>query len=268
MGHRKICAEPGEREGKFMKENRYDDPEFFEKYSQMSRSVQGLCGAGEWPALEKLMPDVENMEILDLGCGSGWHCIYFCQKKAARVIGVDLSEKMLETARKKSAGLDISYLRCAMEDVDFPDNSFDMVFSSLALHYVEDFARLAEKVKRMLKQGGIFLFSCEHPVFTAQGSQDWLYDEKGEIRCFPVDRYYYQGERDAIFLGEHVRKYHRTFTGYLKPLLKLGFTVTDFEEPMPTEEARRTIPGMEDEMRRPMMMIIKATKSATVQPEG
>ena len=134
--------------------------------------------------------------------------------------------------------LDISYRRCAMEDVDFPDNSFDMVFSSLALHYVEDFARLAEKVKRMLKPGGIFLFSCEHPVFTAQGSQDWLYDEKGEIRCFPVDRYYYQGERDAIFLGEHVRKYHRTFTGYLKPLLKLGFTVTDFEEPMPTEEAR------------------------------
>ena len=181
----------------------------------------------------------------------------FLPEEGARVIGVDLSEKMLETARKKSAGLDISYLRCAMEDVDFPDNSFDMVFSSLALHYVEDFARLAEKVKRMLKPGGIFLFSCEHPVFTAQGSQDWLYDEKGEIRCFPVDRYYYQGERDAIFLGEHVRKYHRTFTGYLKPLLKLGFTVTDFEEPMPTEEARRTIPGMEDEMRRPMMMIIK-----------
>ena len=103
MGHRKICAEPGEREGKLMKENRYDDPEFFEKYSQMNRSVQGLSGAGEWPALEKMMPDVENMEILDLGCGYGWHCIYFCQKKAARVIGVDLSEKMLETARKKSA---------------------------------------------------------------------------------------------------------------------------------------------------------------------
>ena len=72
MGHRKICAEPGEREGKLMKENRYDDPEFFEKYSQMSRSVQGLSGAGEWPALEKMMPDVENMEILDLGCGYGW----------------------------------------------------------------------------------------------------------------------------------------------------------------------------------------------------
>ena len=158
MGHRKICAEPGEREGKFMKENRYDDPEFFEKYSQMSRSVQGLSGAGEWPALEKMMPDVENMEILDLGCGYGWHCIYFCQKKAARVIGVDLSEKMLETARKRAQGLDISYRRCAMEDVDFPDNSFDMVFSSLALHYVEDFARLAEKVKRMLKPGGIFCF--------------------------------------------------------------------------------------------------------------
>ncbi|HIS26700.1 MAG TPA: class I SAM-dependent methyltransferase [Candidatus Pullilachnospira intestinigallinarum] len=246
-----------------MKENRYDDPEFFEKYSQMSRSVQGLSGAGEWPALEKMMPDVENMEILDLGCGYGWHCIYFSEKKAARITGVDLSEKMLQVARGKSRGLPVAYLRCAMEEVDFPENSFDMVFSSLAFHYVEDFDALAARVERMLKPGGIFLFSCEHPVFTAQGSQDWLYDEQGEIRCFPVDRYYYPGERDAIFLGEHVRKYHRTVTGYLKPLLKLGFAITDFEEPMPTGEARRTIPGMEDEMRRPMMMIVKAVK-----PEG
>lgn len=75
-----------------------------------------------------------------------------------------------------------------------------------------------------------------------------------------MDRYYYQGERDAIFLGEHVIKYHRTVTGYLKPLLELGFSISDFEEPMPTQEARQSIPGMEDEMRRPMMMIVKAVK--------
>lgn len=254
------CSGAVEKE-KRMKENRYDDQEFFEKYSWMSRSVQGLSGAGEWPALEKMMPDVDNWKILDLGCGYGWHCIYFEQHGAAEVTGIDLSEKMLEVARKKSEGMRISYQRCAMEDVDFPKASFDMVFSSLALHYAADFESLVKKIRDMLKPGGIFLFSCEHPVFTAEGSQDWLYTEEGEIRCFPVDNYYRQGERNAVFLGEHVRKYHRTITGYLRTLMQNGFSILDFEEPAPTEEARRTIPGMEDEMRRPMMMIVKAARS-------
>ena len=40
-----------------MKENKYDDPRFFEQYSQMTRSRQGLQGAGEWRELQKLLPD-------------------------------------------------------------------------------------------------------------------------------------------------------------------------------------------------------------------
>ena len=59
-----------------MKENKYDDEQFFKKYSEMDRSLKGLQGAGEWPALEKLLPDFEHKRVLDLGCGYGWHCIY------------------------------------------------------------------------------------------------------------------------------------------------------------------------------------------------
>ena len=51
-----------------MKENRYDDPLFFEKYSQMSRSRLGLAGAGEWEDLQKLLPDFAGKQVLDLGC--------------------------------------------------------------------------------------------------------------------------------------------------------------------------------------------------------
>lgn len=85
-----------------MKENRYDDPVFFEKYSQMSRSQQGLAGAGEWEDLQKLLPDFQGKTVLDLGCGYGWHCVYAAEHGAARVTGVDLSEKMLEVARGKT----------------------------------------------------------------------------------------------------------------------------------------------------------------------
>jgi len=96
-------------------------------------------------------------------------------------------------------------------------------------------------------------------VFTSRGDQDWCYDEEGRILHFPVDRYYYEGERDAVFLGEHVTKYHRTLTTYLNTLLVNGFAFKNIIEPQPPEEMM-DIPGMKDEMRRPMMLIIAAQK--------
>ena len=99
----------------------------------------------------------------------------------------------------------------------------------------------------------------EHPVFTAYGSQDWYYDENGQILHFPVDNYYYEGQRDAVFLGEHVVKYHRTLTTYLETLLRLGFRLEHVIEPKPPKELMH-LDGMEDEMRRPMMLLIRAKR--------
>ena len=56
-----------------MKENKYDNEEFFLKYSQMDRSKRGLKGAGEWSELQKVLPDFASKRVLDLGCGYGWH---------------------------------------------------------------------------------------------------------------------------------------------------------------------------------------------------
>ena len=179
-----------------MKENPYDNSSFFQKYSQMLRSTQGLEGAGEWRELQKLLPDFAGKRVLDLGCGYGWHCGYAAGHGAAYVLGTDLSEKMLETARIKNSAPAIQYRRSAMEDLTFPAGSFDVVLSSLALHYVRDFGPLAENIFRWLTPGGAFVFSAEHPVFTAYGSQDWYYGPDGEILHFPVDNYYYEGDLD------------------------------------------------------------------------
>ena len=69
-----------------MKENKYDEGMFFEKYSQMSRSVQGLQGAGEWRELERMLPDFKDKRVLDLGCGYGWHCRYAAEHGARSVL--------------------------------------------------------------------------------------------------------------------------------------------------------------------------------------
>ncbi len=242
-----------------MKENKYDDEIFFQKYSQMSRSVQGLEGAGEWSELQKLLPDFENCRVLDLGCGYGWHCAYAASHGAKSVLGIDISEKMLSTAAKMNSHEKILYDRCAMEDLTFDDGSFDVILSSLAFHYVKDFAELVKKISRWLAPKGAFVFSVEHPVFTSYGTQDWYYDENGEILHFPVDNYYYEGRREAVFLGEKVVKYHRTLTTYIDTLLRNGLELKHLVEPQPPKHMLE-LPGMKDEMRRPMMLLISAEK--------
>lgn len=242
-----------------MKENKYDEERFFKKYGEMSRSKEGLQGAGEWPALQRILPDFSGKRVLDLGCGYGWHCRYATEHGASSVLGTDLSEKMLTEAKQRSAHPNIQYLRGAMEDLEFSEASFDVVFSSLAFHYVKDFSALVRKIYRWLRPGGSFVFSVEHPVFTACGSQDWYYNADGKILHFPVDRYFYEGQRDAVFLGEHVVKYHRTVTAYLETLLQCGFRLQHVIEPTPPEDMMG-IAGMRDEMRRPMMLIVSAQK--------
>ena len=242
-----------------MKQNKYDDNNFFEKYSKMERSVKGLAGAGEWKTLESMLPEFKDKRVLDLGCGFGWHCQYAICHGAKTVTGVDISANMLMVAREKTDS-NIEYIHMPIEDIAFHENSFDVVISSLVFHYIKSFEDIVKKVSDCLVQGGDFVFSVEHPVFTAYGTQDWYYDEHGNIHHFPVDNYFYEGERNSNFLGEEVIKYHKTLTTYLNVLLQGGFELTGIVEPQPSEDLLHTVRGMKDELRRPMMLIISAKK--------
>ena len=244
-----------------MRENPYDDETFFARYSRFPRSAEGLQAAGEWHALEKLLPDFQGKRVLDLGCGFGWHCVYAAQHGASSVLGTDISEKMLAEARRKTDDPRITYRRMAMEDMDFAPAAFDVVISSLALHYEADFSQVCRRVHHCLAAGGAFVFSCEHPVFTAYGTQDWYCDGQGRPMHWPVDRYFEEGARTAHFLGCDVVKYHKTLTTYVNTLLHNGFSLTALVEPEP-DPRLLDVPGMRDELRRPMMLLVRATKPA------
>jgi len=166
---------------------------------------------------------------------------------------------MLEEARARTNDTTISYIKDDISTIQFAKDSFDVVFSSLAIHYVENWEQLVKHIHHFLKPNGQFLFSVEHPVFTADGRQDWIYTEDSQIMHFPVDHYFDEGERDTNFLGSSVKKYHRTITTYLETLLSNGFQINHVLEPIPPSHML-DMPGMKDELRRPMMLIISVTK--------
>lgn len=240
--------------------NQYDDQSFFDSYSQMLRSLKGLDGAGEWPTLEKMLPDFRDKRVLDLGCGFGWHCLYAAEHGAKAVTGVDISEKMLQKAKQQTSSQIVTYIQSDLQEVSFLENSFDVVLSSLALHYIESFESICRKIAHWLVAGGYFVFSVEHPIFTAEGKQDWFYSPTGEKLHWPVDRYFLQGKRESRFLGQQIEKYHRTLTTYLNTLLENGFELLKVVEPEPTEAFLKEYPAMAEELRRPMMLLISARK--------
>lgn len=244
-----------------MKQNKYDDSEFFANYSQMPRSIGGLSAAGEWQELRAMLPELRGKKVLDLGCGFGWHCRYAREQHARSVVGVDLSENMLERARAMTNDSEIKYLRLAIEDIDFDEGEFDVVISSLALHYVERFDIICQKIHHSLVPGGTFVLSVEHPVFTALASQDWYYGPQGERLHWPVDDYHYEGSRQTNFLDNDVIKYHRTIATHMNALIDAGFRITKVSEPQPTQEMLDKHPDMRDEARRPIFLMIAAVKN-------
>ncbi|WP_257352083.1 class I SAM-dependent methyltransferase [Pseudalkalibacillus decolorationis] len=243
-----------------MKQNKYDDANFYSQYEKMPRSVKGLEGAGEWHVLKALMPDLRGKSVLDLGCGFGWHCRYAREQQASSVVGVDISEKMLQKARESTDDPLISYLKKPIEDIHFSDSQFDVVISSLAFHYIQSFEAICKKIHDCLKPGGAFVFSVEHPIFTSRNEQDWYCDDQGNRLHWPVDNYQLEGVRETTFLTENVVKYHRTISTYINDLIGSGFKIRAIKEPMPSDEMLKSVPEMRDENRRPMFLMISAEK--------
>lgn len=241
--------------------NHYNDPEFFQAYARMPRSRDGLASAGEWPQLKKLMPDLRGKTFLDLGCGYGWHCMYAAEHGAAKVLGIDVSSLMIEEARHRHESTVIDYRTCDLCSYEFPERTWDIVFSNLALHYVEDLDAVCQKTYRTLKPGGVFLFNIEHPVFTAGVRQEWITDMDGNKLYWPIDDYFYPGRRETVFLGHNIEKQHHTLTQIVSALLKNTFVLQSIEEVMPPETWRGSMP---EEMRRPMMLLVKAGKAGSI----
>lgn len=239
--------------------NIYDNEDFFKEYAKMDRSQKGLAGAGEWHQFKEFFPNLNDKVVLDLGCGYGWHCQYVVTCGAKQVLGIDLSEKMIQEAKKRNNDSRIIYEVCGLDTYTYPNDSYDVVISNLVLHYVENLKEVYHNVYQTLKKDGVFIFNIEHPVFTGSVNQEWVYDEHGKPLYWPIDQYFMTGERVTRFLGKEVRKQHHTLTQIIMGLIEVGFQIEAIEEAKPPLDMM-DIPGMKDELRRPMMLMIKARK--------
>jgi SAM-dependent methyltransferase len=242
-------------------QNIYDNEVFFEGYRKIRQKDGNANDLFEIPALLSLLPDLKGKSVLDLGCGFGEHCKMFVERGARQVVGIDISANMLEVAQTENADPKIEYRHLPMEDLDVIDEGFDLVISSLALHYVEDFAGVVKNVYRLLNKGGLFIFSQEHPLVTCHGQGNrWTKDENGEKIYLNLSNYGVLGERITTWFVDDLKIYHRTFSEIINTLTEVGFTVEKMIEPLPSVELLERYPDHRDLFHKPDFLLLRVKK--------
>ncbi|MEE0879478.1 MAG: class I SAM-dependent methyltransferase [Treponemataceae bacterium] len=242
-------------------QNIYDNQTFFEGYKKIRENEVNANNLFEIPALFSMMPNLNDKIILDLGCGFGDHCKRFVESGAKKVIGIDISEKMLEIAKQENADSKITYINMPMENISKLNDKFDIVVSSLAFHYVQDFSGVVKNIFDMLNENGVFLFSQENPLCTCfSGGNRWTKDENGNKLYINLSNYGIEGERESTWFVDNVKKYHRTFSTIINTLIETGFTIEKMIEPLPTEDLLKKYPEYKDLFHKPDFLLVKVRK--------
>ena len=246
-----------------MEQNIYDNPKFFSGYYELRSRSDNYNELLEQPAMANLLPDLHGKSVLDLGCGFGRNCADFIHRGARRVVGVDISERMLNAARAEQSNEKIEYINMSMTDISQLNEKFDFVYSSLAFHYVENFEKLICGIYNALNDGGFTQFSQEHPIVTATKDSEGgrtNYNENGSPVSYTFSNYNHSGRRVVSWFVDGVEKYHRTTGEILTAVAGAGFIIKKVCETCPTKEVVEKYPFMEREYIKPNFLIVKAKK--------
>lgn len=190
------------------------------------------------PNTFRLMGDVNEKEILDLGCGEGGYSRILA-RNGAIVTAADCSDDAIQYAMKKAEeeGLHIRYLVRNSNDLyGLDDSVFDIVLCAMMLMDVEDMTGTLREIHRVLKPGGEVFISVLHPCFKPPVEHKWFReDNQIEVR---IKNYFSPREWEGQINGveKKVIYRHKTLSEYVKAFVQTGFVIKDVNEPIPTPE--------------------------------
>jgi SAM-dependent methyltransferase len=186
-------------------------------------------GTSQVPEAElNVLGDVAGLDVLELGCGAAQWSIALA-RLGARPVGLDLSDRQLEHARRLMAAAGISFplVHASAESVPLPDASFDIVFCDHGAMTFADPYRTVPEAARLLRPGGLFAFNHHSPIETicwplgADRVGETLALDYFGMHRFEDDGYFFQ-----LPYGEWIRLFRAN-----------GFQVEDLIEPRPAADA-------------------------------
>ena len=180
----------------------------------------------ERPSLISLLPKLHGKSVLDLGCGPGEYFEFFLNEKCLNITAVDLSPAMVDLVKKRYGSKVYVYRQNLNTGIPKEnDSTYDLVVSSLSIHYIKNIFFLFKEVYRVLKKNGLFVFSTHHPFF------DLSYSKTG---------HYFNTEKltqtwSTTGKPVEVTFYRRPLSIIFKSLTEAGFYITYISEGKPTK---------------------------------
>ncbi len=228
------------------RQNVYDEDAFFENFQVIRSNEVNFNDCIETPILFAMLPDLHGKTVLDIGCGMGQHAKQYSEMGAGSVLGIDISEKMLEYAEEHYSAENVAYQRMAMEDIETIGRQFDLITSSLVFDYVEDFGGLMRKIHKLMKDGAEFVFSMSHPIATAwDGAYDrYTRTETGERLYANLRNYCKEGLRKVDWVVKGYECYHRTVSSLINALIEAGFAIEECQEAHISDDMRKQYPSL------------------------
>lgn len=203
----------------------------------------------EKPAMMSRIKSLVGKNVLTIGCGSGEECQSLLSKNPSKLTGVDISDKLIEIAKKTVK--DVDFFNMDAEKLEFDDNTFDFVYCSLMMDYFESWDKVLGEVFRVLKPGGLFQFSNLHPVkWSAESFKDIDGKSVRTSMGFEKDPVTKKVDIHGNYLGtilhEEVWNNGMEISYFTKPISLMfkeirnaGFLVNDIDEPKAIVEAKK-----------------------------
>ena len=244
-------------------------------WTELSRAGYDVCrDTFNTPTFLEILPDINGLEGLDIGCGEG-NNTRLLARCGARMTGVDISERFIEHARAKEEQetLWISYRVADAASLPYPRETFDFATAFMSLMDIPEVDRVVSEAYRVLKRGGFFQFSILHPCFDTLHRKK-LRDEQGKAYAFEIGGYFERlhGDVEEWTFGalpaerqQQVRKFKvprftRTMSEWLNLLIDAGFTIERFAEPRPSDDVVLQYPNLQSAQVFPFFFIVRARK--------
>jgi len=212
------------------------------------------------PAFLSMMPVVQGLSGLDIGCGEGYNTRQVA-KLGARMIGIDIAEIFIRHAQEmeEQEPLGIQYRTASALELPFPDNSFDFAMATMSLMDIPETDKVLSEALRVLRPNGFFQFSITHPCFDTPYRRN-LRNENGITYAIEVGDYFHtqSGEIMEWLFGAAPKelkdkypkfktpRFHQTLSRWLNLLIETGFLLERVEEPRPSDEIVRQCPDVQD----------------------
>ena len=203
------------------------------------------------PAIQSLLVDLKEKDILDAGCGTGVYTEWLINE-GARVVGIDANKKMITYAMNRN-GNKAKFIRANLEEPlsFFHDSIFDGIISPLTITYCDNLKDTFSEFSRILKKDGWFVFSTEHPFFS------YKYNK--------IKNYYKTKEVSCTWTGFHkpveMKSYYHSLGTITDALTSNGFIIERVLEPMPIDEfAKFDTEGYNKLLQFPLFIFIRASK--------